>query len=230
MTVWLVEDDENIRELVVYALKAAGYEAAAFSAAAPFYEALAVRGTPDALLLDIMLPDEDGLAILKNVRERQSARHLPVMMLTAKGEEYDKVLGLDAGADDYVAKPFGMMELMARVRALLRRGAEKGEEKQEPRELHFGGIVLRPREHTVTVQGTAVALTLKEFELLQCMMQSPGAVFTRDGLLENIWGYRYEGGTRTVDVHIRSLRQKLGDCGKCVQTVRGVGYKLGEEA
>ena len=219
--IYLVEDDNSIRELVLYTLNASGLEAEGFERPSAFWGAME-RRRPDLVVLDIMLPEEDGLAILKQLRETD--RDLPVMMLTAKSTEYDKVVGLDAGADDYLAKPFGMMELMARVKALLRRSARR----EEPAgQYELGRLALNVGQHTVKVDGESVTLTLKEFELLQLLLEHKGMVFSRDQLLNRVWGYAFDGENRTVDVHIRTLRQKLGPCGDYIETVRGVGYKIG---
>ena len=220
MLIYLVEDDGNIRNLVLYTLGASGFEAEAFEEAAPFYAAVK-RRLPDLVLLDIMLPGEDGLSILRRLRAGKETRGLPVMMLTARNNEYDKVLGLDGGADDYVAKPFGMMELVSRIRALLRRSAPE----QQAAELRLGEVRILPKKREVWVKDAPVALTLKEFDLLSLLAETPGIVYSRDTLMEKIWGYDYEGESRTVDVHVRSLRQKLGEAAGVVQTVRGVGYK-----
>ncbi len=225
MTVYLVEDEDNIRQLVTYTLNAGGYETHGFADAQAFYGALA-GALPDLVLLDIMLPGEDGIAVLKKLRAAERTKKLPVILLTARDAEYDKVLGLDAGADDYVTKPFGMMELMSRVKALLRRTQGDGAPAAE---LRAGPLVLQPGKHVLEKDGQPLALTLKEFELLRVLMENPGIVLTRDMLLEQVWGYSYEGETRTVDVHVRSLRQKLGDASERIETVRGVGYKLREE-
>ena len=179
---------------------------------------------PSLVLLDIMLPDEDGLSILKKLRDAGPTKRLPVIMLTAKGTEYDKVVGLDSGADDYIPKPFGMMELVSRVRALLRRT----EPEQRTDICDAGPIHVDLNRHMVTVDGNAVTLTFKEFELLCYLMENKGMVLTRDQLLSKIWGYDFDGETRTVDVHIRTLRQKLGEASRCIETIRGVGYKLEE--
>lgn len=221
--IYFVEDDNSIRELVLYTLNNAGYEARGFEKPSLFWEALRTE-TPALILLDIMLPEEDGLQILKKLRASGQTEKVPIMMLTAKGTEYDKVIGLDSGADDYVPKPFGMMELIARVRALLRRTDTADAE----RDYRIGGIFLSPAKHIVKADGKAVTLTLKEFELLTLLVENQGIVFTRDQLLTKIWGYAFDGESRTVDVHIRSLRQKLGDCGSLIETVRGIGYKIGE--
>ena len=224
--IYLVEDDDSIRELVIYTLRSTGMEAKGFGLPSAFWRAMAEE-TPELVLLDIMLPEEDGLEILKKLRSRQATKTLPVIMLTAKGTEYDQVVGLDNGADDYIPKPFGMMELIARIRAVLRR-TEDMQDKDEPRPLVAGGICVDERAHTVFVNEQEVQLTLKEYQLLCLLMKKRGAVLTRDVLLENIWGYNNESETRTVDVHIRTLRQKLGADGALIETVRGVGYRMGE--
>lgn len=222
--IFCVEDDGNIRELVVYTLETTGFEARGFEDGAAFFEALAGK-LPELVLLDIMLPGEDGLEILKKLKASARTRNIPVIMLTAKGSEYDKVMGLDGGADDYVTKPFGMMELVSRIRAVLRRSRQK----EQGDMLMTGSLCLNRKKHEVTVKGEAVSLTLKEFELLRLLLENPNVVLTRDRLLEDIWGYDFDGETRTVDVHIRTLRQKLGDEGNRIETVRGVGYRIGEE-
>ena len=224
--IYLGEDDDSIRELVLYTLHTTGFEAEGFRNAADFWQALE-KELPQLVLLDIMLPDEDGLHILKRLRAGAETADLPVMMLTAKSSEYDRVVGLDSGADDYMPKPFGMMELIARIRAVLRR-TENMQDKDEPRPLVAGGICVDERAHTVFVNEQEVQLTLKEYQLLCLLMKNRGAVLTRDVLLENIWGYNNESETRTVDVHIRTLRQKLGADGALIETVRGVGYRMGE--
>lgn len=220
--IYLVEDDESIRELVLYTLRETGLDAEGFENPALFWEAAA--GTkPDLILLDIMLPGEDGISVLKKIRNMPDMESIPVMMLTAKGTEYDKVMGLNFGADDYLPKPFGMMELMARVKALLRRSGPKNAKD----EYTIGELKVSTQKHTVTVAGNPVTLTLKEFELLVLLLENIGIVFTRDQLLTRIWGYAFDGESRTVDVHIRSLRQKLGECGSLIETVRGIGYRMG---
>lgn len=219
--IYLVEDDDNIRELVVYTLRQSGLEAAGFAKPSEFWAAMNAQ-LPRLVLLDIMLPEEDGLTILRQLRAGAQTRKLPVMMLTAKTSEYDKVLGLDLGADDYIPKPFGMMELIARVKALLRRTETGGEEQ----EYTIGSLYVCPEKHIVQVAGEDVTLTLKEFELLCMLLKSGDRVLTRDRLLNEIWGYSFDGENRTVDVHIRTLRQKLGEAGECIETVRGIGYKL----
>lgn len=219
--IYYVEDDSGIRELVVYTLNQTGLEARGFAESQAFYVACAER-KPDLILLDIMLPREDGLSILKRIRQDASLKSVPTVMVTAKGSEYDKVRGLDLGADDYIAKPFGMMELVARVKARLRASAAP----QSLEILKCGDLELNSTSHSVTVAGQAVTLTLKEFALLRLFMEHRGVAFTREQLLERNWDYGYEGGTRTVDVHVQTLRTKLGGCGAMIQTVRGVGYKF----
>lgn len=220
--IYLVEDDASIRELVAYALNNSGFEAEGFAAPADFWKAME-RRRPQLVLLDIMLPGEDGLQILKKLRSAPATRRLPVIMVTAKGSEYEKVMGLELGADDYIPKPFGMMELVARVKAVLRRSGSLPQEEA----VSAGPIRIFPEEHRVEVDGREVALTLKEYELLSMLLRNRGVVLTRDRLLEEIWGYSFDGENRTVDVHIRTLRQKLGPAGDLIETVRGVGYKIG---
>ena len=220
--IYLVEDDASIRELVAYALNNSGFEAEGFAAPADFWKAME-RRRPQLVLLDIMLPGEDGLQILKKLRSAPATRRLPVNMVTAKGSEYEKVMGLELGADDYIPKPFGMMELVARVKAVLRRSGSLPQEEA----VSAGPIRIFPEEHRVEVDGREVALTLKEYELLSMLLRNRGVVLTRDRLLEEIWGYSFDGENRTVDVHIRTLRQKLGPAGDLIETVRGVGYKIG---
>lgn len=221
--IYLVEDDNSIRELVIYTLQSTGMEATGFSCAKDFWNAMKTE-TPSLILLDIMLPDEDGLTILKKLRAAPGTERLPVIMLTAKGTEYDKVIGLDNGADDYIPKPFGMMELVSRVKAVLRR--TKPEQKQN--QYRIGPVAVDVGKHTVTVEEKPVTLTFKEFELLSYLMENEGIVLTRDQLLSKIWGYDFDGETRTVDVHIRTLRQKLGLGGNYIETIRSVGYKMEE--
>ncbi len=218
--IFCVEDDSGIRDLMIYALNAAGFEARGFPDGAAFLEALRTQ-TPDLVLLDIMLPGEDGISILKRLRADGS--QVPIIMATAKGTEYDKVIGLDLGADDYLAKPFGMMEMVSRVKAVLRRTAPVSQGQV----LSHGGIQMDTVQHIVTADGVRVELTFKEYELLRHFMENPGRVFTRDQLMTSIWGDSYVGETRTVDVHIGTLRTKLGHCGTAIETVRGVGYRLG---
>lgn len=219
--IFCVEDDDAIRGLMLYALHAAGFETEGFSDGEGLFAALETR-LPRLILLDIMLPGEDGISILKKLRGQAATAAVPVIMATAKGTEYDKVTGLDLGADDYLAKPFGMMELVSRVKAVLRRYDPRGARER----LSVNGLSLDPAEHTVTADGERVILTLKEFELLRLFLSSPGVVFTRETLLASIWDTEYIGETRTVDMHIRTLRQKLGRCGAMIETVRGVGYRL----
>lgn len=222
--IYLVEDDNSIRELVAYTFNTAGLEAEGFDRPSLFWEALEKR-KPDLVLLDIMLPEEDGIQILQKLRQRGDTKKLPVIMLTAKGSEYDKVMGLESGADDYVSKPFGMMELLARVKALLRR-TEDLRPAQESRYV-IGDLTVNRKRHEVFVKGEAVTLTKKEFDMLCYLLENKGMVLTRDQLLNQIWGYDFDGENRTVDVHIRTLRQKLGDCGTYIETIRGIGYKIG---
>lgn len=221
--IYYAEDDSSIRELVLYTLKTTGFEARGFENGEKLFEALSEGDIPQLLLLDIMLPGEDGIEIMK--RLRRGGYDFPVIMVTAKNSEYDKVTGLDCGADDYISKPFGMMELIARIKAVLRR-AECTESLAGGDILSCGGVELDVRRHTVTVNGVPAELTLKEFELLRILMKNRNAVLTRDNLLESIWGYDCAGETRTVDVHIKTLRQKLGAGSEIIKTVRGVGYKI----
>ena len=224
--IYVVEDDKSIRELVVYTLNSQKLPARGFPSAAPFWQAVGEE-SPALAILDIMLPGEDGLSILKRLRLAPATRRLPVLLLTARDSEFDKVVGLDAGADDYLAKPFGMMELLSRIRALLRRAEE--EPPGEPREVfRLSGLCVDPARRTATVDGRPVTLTLKEFDLLCCLLHNQGLVLTRDQLLNAVWGYGFDGESRTVDVHVRTLRQKLGPSGALIETVRGVGYKIGE--
>lgn len=225
--IYCVEDDAGIRELVVYTLQNTGLEARGFADGAALFEALRTE-KPQLILLDIMLPGEDGITILRRLRAAQETARLPVILVTAKNTEYDKVIGLDSGADDYIAKPFGMMELVARIRAVLRRAGGESTEGESSHVLVAGSICVDERAHTVHVGENEVQLTLKEYQLLCLLMKNRGAVLTRDVLLENIWGYGNESETRTVDVHIRTLRQKLGPGGSMIETVRGVGYRMGD--
>lgn len=223
--IYVLEDDENIRELIIYTLNGQNMQARGFGLPSEFWKAIQEK-TPSLVLLDIMLPEEDGFSILQKLRAAPATRRLPVIMLTAKGSEYDIVRGLDNGADDYIPKPFRVMELLSRIRALLRRsGAEN--EKQE--EYTVGNLYVNPLRHIVRVDGKEVVLTLKEFELISLLISRQGIVFTRAQLLDEIWGYGFDGESRTVDVHIRTLRQKLGSAGNYIETVRGIGYKIGGE-
>ena len=221
--IYYVEDDANIRELVIYTLNQTGLAAKGFSDASAFFAACADE-KPTLILLDIMLPGEDGLTILRKIRANAATASIPAMMITAKTAEFDKVSGLDLGADDYITKPFGMAELVARVKALLRRSGLKASAER----LAHGELVVDIAKHAVTVNGQPVILTYKEFSLLACLMENAGRAYTREQLLETVWGYDYEGGTRTVDVHVQTLRTKLGGSGRFIETVRGVGYRFGE--
>ncbi|MBQ2764679.1 MAG: response regulator transcription factor [Firmicutes bacterium] len=223
--IYCVEDDDSIRDIEVYTLRSTGFDVCGFPDGTAFFEALE-KERPELILLDVMLPGEDGIAILKQLKDSTSTKDIPVIMATAKGMEYDKILGLDLGADDYLVKPFGMMEMVARVKAVLRRSAPK----TDALVLKYGNFVMNLSEHTVTVRGERVDLTLKEFDMLRLFLSRPGIVFTRDQLLSDIWGMDYDGETRTIDVHIRTLRQKLGEDGNLIATVRGVGYRLEEKA
>ena len=219
--IWCVEDDASIRDIEVYALRSTGFEACGFADGAAFWQALQTEEQPELVVLDVMLPGVDGMELLRRMRASATLRRIPVVMATAKGAEYEKIQGLDLGADYYLAKPFGVMELVSCVKAVLRRCRTE----QEP-VLRAGGIVLHPEERIVTVEGQRVTLTYKEFELLRLFLSHPGIAFTRDQLFNEIWGMDYCGETRTVDMHIRTLRQKLGSCGSMIQTVRNVGYRL----
>ncbi len=221
--IYFLEDDDSIRKLVIYALENAGYEARGFSAPSGFWHALGSQ-LPELVLLDIMLPEEDGLSVLRKLRSKAATKDIPVIVLTARNTEYDKVIGLDDGADDFVTKPFGMMELVARVRALLRRSGTAAAAAV----LSCGEIELSPEKHYVRVAGREVVLTYKEFEMLSVLLENRGLVMSRDVLMDRVWGSEFDGENRTVDVHIRTLRSKLGEAGKYIETVRGVGYKIGE--
>lgn len=223
--IYCLEDDSSIREMIVYTLQSYGMEAKGFERPSAFWKAME-SGTPDLLLLDIMLPEEDGLSILGRLRANTATAQMPILLLTAKGSEYDKVVGLDSGADDYLAKPFGIMELLARIRAILRRAEKIAENNQQ--EYSVGPLYLNTARHIVTDNGREVSLTNKEYNLLLLLLEHPGIVFTRDQLLDRIWGYSFDGESRTVDVHIRTLRQKLGASGDLIETVRGIGYKFSE--
>lgn len=221
--IYIIEDDQDIREMETYALKNSGFEVEAFSESGSFYEACR-KSLPSLVLLDIMLPGEDGLAILKNLRQGDDTKDIPVIMVTAKSTEIDKVKGLDSGADDYITKPFGVMELVSRAKALLRRCPKNSDQKV----LSFQGIVIDDDKHTVTVDGKECKLTFKEYELLKYFLQNKGIALSRERLIEQVWGYDFEGESRTVDMHIKTLRQKLGSAGSIIKTVRNVGYKAGE--
>ena len=221
MKIWCVEDDASIRDIEIYTLNSTGFEARGFENGEDFFAALA-QETPDLVILDVMLPGMDGVSILRKMKDSATTKRLPVIMATAKGMEYDKIQSLDLGADDYLVKPFGMMEMVSRVRAVLRRCAPLGEGSV----LRAGNLIVNLDERTVTANGNRVNLTYKEFELLKLFLSHPKMVFTRDQLLSNVWNIDYAGETRTVDVHIQTLRQKLGDCGRMIETVRNVGYRL----
>lgn len=237
--IYLLEDDDNIRNFVTYALNNSGLEAEGFDVPSAFWKAVA-ENAPSMAILDIMLPEEDGISVLKKLRSKQETKNIPIMMLTAKGTEYDKVIGLDSGADDYVSKPFGAMELIARVKALLRRaeagvyaGVNTGENMSKDgnlteKEYRIGVLYLNPDKHIIRVKGKDISLTLKEFQLLCLLVENEGRVMTRDAILQEIWGYEFDGENRTVDVHIRTLRSKLGEAEELVETVRGIGYRIGE--
>lgn len=218
--IWCVEDDSGIRNMMVYTLHAAGFAAVGFPDGAAFFAALETD-TPKLILLDIMLPGEDGITILGKLKKQSATRAIPVIMATAKGTEYDKVTGLDLGADDYLVKPFGMMEMVSRVKAVLRRVSPKSGNL-----LRAGNLTLDTERHTVKIGGERVELTRKEYDMLRLFMESPERVFSREQLLSSVWGIDFAGETRTVDVHIGTLRDKLGDFGGCIATVRGVGYRL----
>ncbi|MCL2662530.1 MAG: response regulator transcription factor [Oscillospiraceae bacterium] len=224
LKIYIVEDDEDIREVVKYALCSAGFEVTGFESSLEFYKAMN-DSSPALVLLDIMLPGDDGLDILKKLRSSNNTKKLPVIMLTAKGSELDKVKGLDFGADDYVTKPFGVMELVSRVNAVLRRS---GVENEPDKKLEYGGITIDNTRRTVTVDGEPIILTFKEYELLHYLMLNKGLALDRSKILETVWGYDFEGESRTLDMHIRSLRQKLGMLAQNIKTIRNVGYKFGE--
>ena len=219
--IYCVEDDSGIRDLMIYTLNSSGFEAMGFNDGVELFDALR-SSRPQLIMLDIMLPGEDGITLLKRLRSNAATAEIPVIMATAKGEEYDKVIGLDLGADDYLAKPFGMMEMVSRVRAVLRRT----EQSAPTGILSIGELAMNTGEHTVFADGERVNLTIKEYELLKKFMENPGRVFTREMLLNTVWGIDYLGETRTVDVHIGTLRTKLGSCGDYIETVRGVGYRM----
>ena len=219
--IYLLEDDDSIRKLVIYGLESQGYEAEGFEAPSAFWKAMNNR-MPELILLDIMLPEEDGLSILQKLRSASATKKLPVIMLTAKNTEYDRVIGLDNGADDFISKPFGMMELVARVRAVLRRT----EPSTTSTEYQIGPLYVSPERHIVKVNGKDITLTYKEFEILCLMLENEGVVLTRSVLMDRIWGCEFERENRTLDVHIRTLRDKLGEAGSYIETVRGVGYKI----
>ncbi len=224
--IYLLEDDENIRELVCYTLNKTEMPASGFSAPSRFWAAMEEK-LPDLILLDIMLPGEDGISVLKNLRAAPRTRRIPVIMLTARDSEFDKVTTLDLGADDYITKPFGIMELLARVKAVLRRTSG---EKEGDRIYRCGDLEVSVARHSVRAAGQEVQLTYKEFELLCLLLQNRGMVMSRDRILQDIWGYDFDGENRTVDVHIKTLRRKIAPCGDLIETVRGIGYRIGGEA
>ena len=221
--IFCVEDDTSSRELMIYTLNSAGFDAKGFPESTEFWKAIETE-TPELIMLDIMLPGEDGIEILKKLRSKTATKDIPVIMATAKGTEYDKVIGLDTGADDYLVKPFGMMEMVSHIKAVLRRTAPKTAKNV----LSTGKLSVNLDEHSVFANGEKVVLTFKEFELLRIFMENPGRVFSRDILIEKIWGTEFYGETRTVDVHIGTLRTKLGECGEYIETIRGVGYRMEE--
>ena len=219
--IWCVEDDSSIRDIEVYALTSTGFEAKGFEDGDSFWSALQ-KTKPELVVLDVMLPGTDGVSLLKKMKEHDEFRDIPVIMATARGTEYDKIQSLDLGADDYLVKPFGIMEMVSRVKAVLRRCRPAKESKS----LRLEGLVLNPDEHTVTIDGERVILTYKEYELLHLFLSRPGIAFTREHLLSSVWNAEYLGETRTVDMHVRTLRQKLGSYGHMIETVRNVGYRL----
>ncbi len=223
--IYILEDDKSIREMTVYALSGSGLEAAGFERPSEFWAALE-KEIPQLLLLDIMLPEENGIEILRRLRSREDTRMLPVIMLTAKSSEYDKVIGLDNGADDYVAKPFGMLELISRIKALLRRSSGPVHSSGTDGVFRAGSLYVSQPAYKVSVGDTDVSLTLKEFDLLCLLLNNRGIVLSRDQILRQVWGFDYDGESRTVDVHIRTLRTKLGECGTLIETIRGIGYKI----
>lgn len=223
--IYCVEDEQNICELEVYTLQSVGMEAKGCGSGQELFAAME-KEVPELIVLDIMLPDEDGMSILRRLRADKRFASVPVIMATAKGSEFDKVKGLDWGADDYIAKPFGMLEMVARIKAVLRRYNAHEPAVAENEIISVGNLVVNPLEHKVLVDDQEVVLTLKEYELLKKFLLNPGIVFSRDKLLNDIWGYEFSGETRTVDVHIRTLRQKLGDAGELIETIRGVGYRM----
>ena len=221
--IFFIEDDKSINEAVFYTLKSSGFEVKGFEKPSQFWAEIK-NTVPELIILDIMLPEEDGLKILRKLRANNNTQEIPVIMLTARDSEYDKVIGLDSGADDYMTKPFSMLELVSRIKALLRRTSSK----EDLQELKIGNLVVNPQKHLIMADGKNITLTYKEYQLLLMLMQNKGVVFSRDTLLNKIWGYEFDGENRTVDVHIRTLRTKLGECGNYIETVRGFGYKLGE--
>lgn len=224
--IYMLEDDGGIRDFVLYALNNSGFEAMGFELPSEFFAAMS-ENIPDLLLLDVMLPEEDGISVLKKLRSAPDTARMPIILLTAKGTEFDKVLGLDSGADDYISKPFGTMELISRIKALLRRTVPVAAQSADT--ITIGGLAINQDMHQVYAQGKNITLTLKEYDLLLLLMKNKGRAFTRDELLNRIWGYEFSGESRTVDVHIRTLRSKLGEYGELIETIRGVGYRIGEK-
>lgn len=220
--IYCLEDERNIRELIVYTLQSSGFKVQGFMNSSDLFDAV-YKEKPELILLDIMLPEENGLSVLKKLKETMFSADIPVIMVTAKGSEFDKVTGLNLGADDYIAKPFGMMEFVARVNAVLRRGRVHEKNK----DCIYRELRIRPEQHQAYADGGRIDLTLKEYDLLKYMMENQGIVLSRNQILGHVWGYDFDGETRTVDVHIRTLRQKLGIYGSYVETVRGVGYRIG---
>mgnify|MGYP004459937235 FL=1 len=222
MMIWCIEDDKSIRDIEIYTLKSTGFEAVGFCDGKDFFKALEEDEIPDLIILDIMLPDMDGVEILKCIKQNPKAKNIPVIMATAKGMEYDKIQSLDLGADDYLVKPFGMMEMVSRIKAVLRRCHTQKENSI----LEYGTLSVDLEQHVVTVDGERIMLTYKEFELLKLFLENIGTVFTRDNLFSRIWGEEYIGESRTIDVHIRMLRHKIGKYGEKIETVRNVGYRM----
>ncbi len=221
--IYFLEDDNSINEAILYSLKNSGFEVKGFNRPSDFWKAMDEE-IPDLVLLDIMIPEEDGLSILRKLRNNSETAKISAIMVTAKDSEYDKIIGLDSGADDYMTKPFSMMELISRIKALLRRTQNNSVNK----EIKIGNLSVNPEKHLVNAAGKNITLTYKEYQLLLHLMQNKGIVFSREKLLNKIWGYDFDGENRTVDVHIRTLRTKLGECGAMIETVRGFGYKIGE--
>lgn len=221
--IYFIEDDNSINEAILYSLKNSGFDVKGFDRPSAFWRAMNEK-TPDLVLLDIMLPEEDGLTILRKLRNDIETAKLPIIMVTAKDAEYDKIIGLDSGADDYMTKPFSMLELVSRIKALLRRTTKSPNNEV----ITIGPLSVNSEKHIVTAGGNNINLTYKEYQLLLLLMQNRGVVFSREKLLNKIWGYEFDGENRTVDVHIRTLRTKLGECGNMIETIRGFGYKIGE--
>lgn len=221
--IYFIEDDNSINEAILYSLKNSGFDVKGFDRPSAFWTTMKEK-TPDLVLLDIMLPEEDGLTILRKLRNNRETAKLPIIMVTAKDAEYDKIIGLDSGADDYITKPFSMLELISRIKALLRRTTKNPSNEV----ITIGSLSINSDKHIVNANGKNINLTYKEYQLLLLLMQNKGIVFSREKLLNKIWGYEFDGENRTVDVHIRTLRTKLGECGNMIETIRGFGYKIGE--